>query len=77
MKSIYVCDTCAPAIVKDDYSGVEDETAQHIAILLETYGYMVDVGEYEESGYWACDGCQEDTLDTCHVFTQLEEKADR
>lgn len=66
-----VCDTCAAAIVNDDFSGMGAETEATVTAFVERVGYIVHVGEYENGGYWDCDACGETTIGDGHTFEPL------
>lgn len=58
----HVCDTCAPAIVNDDYSAFElhqdpDADYERVSAFVEAAGYLVDAGRVSKPGYWECESC--------------------
>lgn len=72
MSPITTCDSCAPAVVNDDWTHLDaaqdgtEETreaidTQHASILgaLEILGWLSLIGEADEPGYFACEICGE------------------
>ena len=58
----HVCDTCAPAIVNDDYSAFElhqDPDADYLRVtaFVELVGYLCEAGRVSKAGYWECEAC--------------------
>lgn len=62
----YVCDSCAVVLENADDSHIDDtETIDR----LEGMGLVVRVGEYDNGGYWDCDGCMETVIGTGHIYS--------
>jgi len=58
----HVCDTCAPAIVNDDYSALElhqnpDADYVRVTAFVELAGYLCEAGRVSKAGYWECEAC--------------------
>ncbi|MDF3284997.1 hypothetical protein [Gordonia sp. N1V] len=66
--SYQLCDRCAPAVVNDDHSGLDDRESAAITALLEHTGYLIPIGPADPGGYWICDGCDDTCIGTSHTF---------
>jgi hypothetical protein len=62
------CDSCTAAIVNDDYSGMDEDTATTVTATVEAVGIVCEAGEFDPPGYWDCYFCDEVQIGTGHVL---------
>lgn len=72
--SYTLCDTCAPAIINDDYSALDPDSAELASLtsFLEHTGYLVPIGPADPGGYWHCAGCDTLTIGAGHTFHPID-----
>jgi hypothetical protein len=75
MSVYHVCDTCAPAILNDDYSAFSlddtDVDYERVTAFVETVGYLVDAGRATRGGYWECEACSQVTIGSAFALETL------
>ncbi|MFC3776714.1 hypothetical protein [Mycolicibacterium holsaticum] len=80
MSVYHVCDTCAPAIVNDDYSAFDmqrmlctdvDCDYDRVIAFVETVGYLVDAGRVSKAGYWECESCTQLCIGSAYALETL------
>ncbi len=68
----HVCDTCAAAIVNDDYSAFDmqdpDTDYERVTAFVEMTGYLVDAGMVPKPGYWQCESCDQVCIGSAHAL---------
>jgi hypothetical protein len=72
----HLCDTCAPAIVNDDYSAFEtwqdvDTDYERVSAFVESVGYLVDAGMLNKAGYWECESCAQVCIGSAYALETL------
>lgn len=72
MSVYHVCNSCAVAILNDDYSGMEDDTDYpRVTTFVETVGNLVDAGMADMPGYWECESCNQVDIGSAHALETL------
>jgi hypothetical protein len=76
MATVYhLCDTCAPAIVNDDFSAFDlqdvDTDYERVTAFVETVGYLVDAGMVNKPGYWECEACDQVCIGSAYAMETL------
>jgi hypothetical protein len=68
----HVCDTCAPAIVNDDYSafGPQDVDTDYepVTAFVESVGYLTDAARVTKAGYWECESCAQVCIGSAYAL---------
>lgn len=72
----HLCDTCAPAIVNDDYSAFDlhqdvDADYERVTAFVESVGYLVDAGKVNKAGYWECESCAQVCIGSAYALETL------
>lgn len=62
-----ICDTCAPAIMNDDYTS-DDLDVDRVTEFVERVGMLTHEAEVDPGGYWECDACQQVCIGTAHIM---------
>lgn len=56
-----VWDTCAPAVVNDDYPAFDlqdvETDYERVTAFVELAGYLCEAGRVSKAGYWECEAC--------------------
>lgn len=76
----HVCESCAAAIMNDDYSGMEgfdpvdmqdtdtDTDYERVSAFVERVGYLCDAGRATRGGYWECEACDQVTIGNAYAL---------
>ena len=68
----HVCDTCAQAIVNDDYSAFDlqnvDTDYERVTAFVESVGYLADAGRVSRAGYWECEACAQVCIGSAYAL---------
>lgn len=68
----HVCDTCAPAIVNDDYSAFDlqdtDTDYERVTAFVESVGYLCAAGRVSKAGYWECEACSQVCIGSAYAL---------
>ena len=68
----HVCDTCAPAIVNDDYSAFDlqdvDTDYERVTAFVELVGYLCEAGRVSKPGYWECEACSQVQIGSAYAL---------
>lgn len=71
----HVCDTCAPAILNDDYSAFDvqdvDTDYERVSAFVELVGSLCDAGMVNRAGYWECESCAQVQIGSAFALETL------
>ena len=63
-----ICDTCAPAVVYGDVSGLDPSRADDVLGCIRVAGPLAYVGTTMPVAFWTCEFCGRATIGTLHNF---------
>lgn len=63
-----ICDTCAPAVVYGDVSGLDPSVVDVVVGCIRVAGHLDYAGTAASDGFWECEFCGSSTNGTRHTF---------
>lgn len=57
-----VCDSCAVVLENGDDSHISPDNLDTVTTNIDNMGLVVNIGTYENSGYWDCAVCEETVI---------------
>ncbi|ARQ94629.1 hypothetical protein SEA_JOURNEY13_77 [Mycobacterium phage Journey13] len=76
MAVYHVCDTCAAAVINNDYSAFDlyddDTTYERVTAFVDSAGYLTDAGRVSMPGYWGCEACWDTQIGSANALEELD-----